>query len=244
MKRVFIISLMVFYNAINAQVGINTTIPKGSFHVDGAKDNPITGNPSASQSLNDFVILTNGNVGIKNTDPQKSLDVNANGDAIRIRQLANTNDWTAGSNQILVRTPSNGDVNSINYVYKASITLLPGTNQIISIPTDFNNSVLMLSSGNTCGRTMVSSFGINGRAINFLGGIARDVEAQRQITPIPTGSTGSATWTITFPNVLSCSGDGTGTQFDYIISKPTDSSIALTNQGDVARTFQIVLKRY
>ncbi|MGE8556681.1 MAG: hypothetical protein ACN6OB_22390 [Chryseobacterium jejuense] len=62
-----------------AQIGINTSNPQGSFHVDGAKDNPPIGEPSVAQQANDFVITANGNTGIGTTTPESSaiLDVHS-----------------------------------------------------------------------------------------------------------------------------------------------------------------------
>lgn len=60
-----------------SQVGINTTSPQGIFHIDGAGDNSST--PTASQVLNDVVVLQNGNVGIGTISPHSSaiLELNA-----------------------------------------------------------------------------------------------------------------------------------------------------------------------
>jgi len=38
----------------SAQVGINTSNPQNSLHIDGAKDNPATGAPSTLQQSNDL----------------------------------------------------------------------------------------------------------------------------------------------------------------------------------------------
>lgn len=62
-----------------AQIGINTSNPQSSFHVDGAKDNPPVGEPSLAQQANDFVITASGNTGIGTTIPESSaiLDVHS-----------------------------------------------------------------------------------------------------------------------------------------------------------------------
>lgn len=52
-----------------AQVGINTTNPKGVFNIDGAKDNPSTGVPTTSQQANDFMVKSTGQVSIGTTQP-------------------------------------------------------------------------------------------------------------------------------------------------------------------------------
>lgn len=93
-KSLLIISLAVS-NFNFAQVGINTINPQGVFHIDGSRDNPITGSPSIVQQSNDFsVVSTSGlgigtiAVGIGTTVPTQSLDI-ANGN-LRIRNINNS----------------------------------------------------------------------------------------------------------------------------------------------------------
>lgn len=60
-----------------AQVGINTRVPIGAFHIDGAGDN--TGvTPSAVQLYNDIVVDNNGNLGL-GTIPTAKLHIRKNG---------------------------------------------------------------------------------------------------------------------------------------------------------------------
>jgi hypothetical protein len=47
-----------------AQVGINTSNPQATFHVDGSKDNAASGTPTAAQQSNDFAVTSSGNLGI------------------------------------------------------------------------------------------------------------------------------------------------------------------------------------
>ncbi|WP_370899666.1 hypothetical protein [Chryseobacterium gossypii] len=77
-KSFTVIALTLFWS-LSAQVGINTTNPQASFHVDGAKDNPLTGAPSAAQQSNDFAVTSDGSVGIGTTTPDTSaiLDINS-----------------------------------------------------------------------------------------------------------------------------------------------------------------------
>ena len=75
MKKNIIISIGLLLSGFSySQVGINTANPQGAFHVDGAKDNNKTGTPTTSQQLNDFVILSNGSVGIKTITPSVKVD--------------------------------------------------------------------------------------------------------------------------------------------------------------------------
>ncbi|UWX61173.1 hypothetical protein N0B40_02610 [Chryseobacterium oranimense] len=82
-----------------AQIGINTNNPQASFHIDAAKDNPLSGAPSAAQQANDFVVTSTANVGIGTTSPTDKLDV-ASGNA-RIRNI-NSNIGIGGTDRVVV----------------------------------------------------------------------------------------------------------------------------------------------
>ncbi len=148
------ISFNVFYvffafilsSTINAQVGINTANPLGTFHVDGSKDNPTTGTPSATQQVNDLIVTSTGNVGIGTTTPTRKLEiVSPTSPALRIIDgnqqpnyvmMSDANGygtWKALSNAILavfpttgfngaVNTPADGTVHNTN----VTLTLPPG----------------------------------------------------------------------------------------------------------------------
>lgn len=75
MKKIIILSEMLTSSLIFSQVGINTSNPQGTFHVDGAKDNVSTGVPTIAQQANDFVVLSNGNVGAGTVNPTNKLDI-------------------------------------------------------------------------------------------------------------------------------------------------------------------------
>lgn len=83
MKKQLILAVAIMTGAAAyGQVGINTAKPKGMFHIDGTKDNPINDDtPTAAQQLNDFTILSNGNVGIGTITPAVKLDINTGGTA-------------------------------------------------------------------------------------------------------------------------------------------------------------------
>lgn len=61
------------------QIGINTMDPKSVLHIDGKKDNLNADVLSVEQQSNDFVVTSQGHVGVKTTQPDSSavLDMKA-----------------------------------------------------------------------------------------------------------------------------------------------------------------------
>jgi hypothetical protein len=76
-KNVSALMLIIlgFLSFANAQVGISTSNPQGTLHVDGAKDNPVTGTPSVIQQANDVVVTNIGDLGVGITTPTNKLHV-------------------------------------------------------------------------------------------------------------------------------------------------------------------------
>lgn len=246
MKRNLFAVIIGFAIFTKAQVGINTVSPRGVFHIDGGKDTPSSGVPTTAQEINDFIVLADGKVGIGVVEPQKSLDINANNDAIRARNLQGLSDWSAGSTEILVRDRTTGDINGITYTYSHTLSLGSGAVGSFTVPSGsvFENALLTLTSTNACGRDMTATFNVKNRSLNFLGGIGRDKEGQASVIPIPGNGVGSATWVITFPAVTACTTDGgTGTQFDFTLRKTSNTTYEITNNGNVARSYVFTLIR-
>jgi len=99
--------LAISSSYLNAQVGIQTSNPQGAFHIDGAKDNPATGNPTTTQQANDVIINSTGNVGI-GTSPTNKFEVNSGTSGtsgVKITQLPSAS---------ILSTDSNGNIISGN----------------------------------------------------------------------------------------------------------------------------------
>jgi len=81
MKTIILLITNFAFVSMFSQVGVNTSNPQGVFHVDGAKDNAATGVSTAAQQSNDFIVSTDGSVGIGTNTPNSSaiLDVNVDG---------------------------------------------------------------------------------------------------------------------------------------------------------------------
>lgn len=76
MKKIYLLVFTTSSFFYFGQVGIGTSNPKSFFHIDGNKDNPMTGLPTATQELNDVAITSQGKLGIGIITPTQSLDVN------------------------------------------------------------------------------------------------------------------------------------------------------------------------
>lgn len=97
-KNVLILMMTLSGTFAFSQVGVNTQNPQTIFHIDGAKDNPATGTPSAAQQTNDFVVTAGGNVGVGTTAPTTRLDIENGTTAGAIKIV----DGTQGEGRILV----------------------------------------------------------------------------------------------------------------------------------------------
>jgi hypothetical protein len=100
-KNLLSIALLTCSAMASAQVGINTTAPQNTFHVDGAKDNNQSGVPTAIQQSNDFIVTKTAGIGIGTVTPSESaaLDITSENKALLLPRVANT---------ALITTPVNG----------------------------------------------------------------------------------------------------------------------------------------
>jgi len=97
MEKTIILSALLFSTVAFSQIGINTVNPQGAFHIDGGKDNPSTGVPSAVQQANDIIITPSGNIGIGTTTPSKKVElIKTTSGAVKIT------DGTQANNKIFV----------------------------------------------------------------------------------------------------------------------------------------------
>lgn len=125
MKKTFFIALLSLGFISNAQIGINTSNPQNTFHLDGAKDNPVTGTPSVLQQSNDFIVTSEGNVGIGITSPAAKLDVN-NG---AVNGAVKIVDGTQGEGRVLT-----SDANGIGTWRNSTVTNVTGVTPTVNTP--------------------------------------------------------------------------------------------------------------
>lgn len=89
-KLFFMLAASCLFSPVNGQIGINTSNPQGTFHIDGAKDNPATGVPTLVQQANDVVITPQGKLGVGTVVPAENLEVNSginNSSGVRLTKL-------------------------------------------------------------------------------------------------------------------------------------------------------------
>jgi len=242
MKKSIIFCCVCFSAFYYSQVGIGTTNPQAVLHVDGAKDNAATGAPTAVQEANDFVVTASGNVGVGNASPQKSLDVDAKNQSLRIRNLIRQ---VPMSYDILTRDLTTGDVVATSYSYTENVTVAAGASATVTVPATVNiaTGLFIVKSANGCNRAMITSFVYNGLSLGYVSGVARDKIGNPTIAPIAPSANTSGTWTVTFANVTNCADGGTGTQFDFTVVKPSVDSYTITNNGNIAKTYQLTVSR-
>lgn len=112
MKKILFIFVLFPSTLYFTQVGINTTNPLGTLHIDGAKDNPASDVPSVVQQSNDISVTPAGDLGIGTVTPNAKLEVkgkvsvspNGTGNASSIDYYENT---ANGSNKVSLQAPTN-----------------------------------------------------------------------------------------------------------------------------------------
>lgn len=85
---------------VSAQVGVNTSNPQTSFHVDGNRDNAVAGAPTVAQQANDFAVTSAGNVGIGTITPTAKVEINsgtANTSGLKLTNLTATTPLSSGA---------------------------------------------------------------------------------------------------------------------------------------------------
>ena len=118
MKKLTIsLCILGFALTAKAQVGVNTTNPRGVFNVDGAKNNTNTTTPAtvATESTDDVVVDATGKVGIGTSTPTQKLDIE--GSAHISTQIYDGNNAPGANGQVI-----SSDGTKIKWVNNIAIT--------------------------------------------------------------------------------------------------------------------------
>lgn len=140
MKNLIIIFSIIGTSAFcSAQVGIGTTTPQGTLHIDAGK-NTTAGTP-ATNFNDDVVVTSTGNVGIGTLTPATKLEINSpTAGAIRIV------DGTQGANKVLVSDANGVGTWQVLPVFKNAIN---GSFTPSATVSSDNTSTLYKSSNGT-----------------------------------------------------------------------------------------------
>ncbi|TZF98705.1 hypothetical protein FW781_01900 (plasmid) [Chryseobacterium panacisoli] len=242
-KKTILICSLIISSVAYSQVGINTTNPQGTFHVDGAKDNPSTGAPSVAQQANDFTVTPAGAVGIGVTVPTNTLDVNG---TARIRTI---NPASSGTVLSSVYVDATGVVmkqesSTTGEVRSHSGTIGAGVNGLYlsGIPNGLYR--LTITNVNGCGDATTVNYLVHSYSTNSYYGL-------KGINGFLTSTFGSPIYTQTARNTVAvtwsglggCADGGNATAFNYTVTMPTAGQINIINNGNVARNYKVTLTR-
>jgi len=226
MKKQFLIGSLLVSSLAFSQVGINTANPQTTLHVDGGKDNPASGAPSAAQQANDFAVTSTGSVGIGTTTPTNTLDVNG---TTRIRTI------NQGAGTAVVAPLY---VDNTGVVIKSSTSATYGglRSNTITIASGATGAFLTgLADGaykanvvtwNACGLNASTEFFITVSSINNYYGLKGTAGLVPLASNAPTFTqTGTASVAVTWTAVTPCADGGNGTSFNYTLTMPNATTL-------------------
>ncbi|WP_326984328.1 hypothetical protein VUJ46_07285 [Chryseobacterium sp. MYb264] len=147
-----------------SQVGIGTANPRQQFHIDGGKDNPASGAPSAAQANNDLVVTASGNMGIGTINPAAKLDISNGSTAGAIK----ITDGTQGEGKVLT-----SDENGVGTWQNASNTFVGlsinrGTNTAVATNAAMPLTGILYSFGLNLNTPAVNQFQVKETGIYLI----------------------------------------------------------------------------
>lgn len=190
-------------------------------------------------------IIFSQNIGINTSEPTETLDING---TVRIRaiDIKNSNE----SYDILVKD-NNGVIKKVSKkdleIKKETITikLEVGETATITNTLQYNVANIIVTAGNSCGRTMIANFQTNLSALVYINAIARDKIGEIEIIPIPSSASGdtSVGYKVKFPGVTACADGGNSTAFNFTFEKKGKYTYNITNNGNIAKSYTIILQK-
>lgn len=117
---VFASIISITLTQLYAQVGVNIKNPQGVFHLDGKGDTN-----GSTNTLDDVVVLNNGNVGIGTVNPSVKLEINTGGTSTNVIKGFKLVDGSQGDKKVLT-----SDADGLAYwntLSFSSFTRLAGT---------------------------------------------------------------------------------------------------------------------
>lgn len=169
-KNIFLMIVLLSFNHVFSQMGINTPNPRGILHVDGQKDNPVTGTIfTPIQQSNDILVTNTGSVGAGTHSPAVKVDVRNSGNgAIGFGTSALT---AAAADEGAIRYNNRVEYSNGNE-WLPLLTAQPVTNKVIVIASKTNNNVKLITPA-----AATTTTGLQNRQSNYLVGWTKTFES-------------------------------------------------------------------
>ena len=155
MSKFYTISTLIFASILNAQVGIGTIEPQGSFHID-----PLSNTNLNNGISDDLIVDKNGNLGISTTSPTNKLTVVGDNTTNPIN-IKNFKEFTNTSNLSNLAIDKDSNIGTVSYTNIPTIffSLLEQTKGL-DLSGNNNKINLPISSGKVDFNTTSLNFGI------------------------------------------------------------------------------------
>lgn len=160
-KNCLLIVMTLSFQCAFSQIGINTPNPQGILHIDGQKDNPVSGSTfTPAQQANDILVNSAGKIGVGTLNPAVKVDARNSGNgAIGF----GTSTLTAVSaDEGAVRYNSGVEYSNGNE-WLPLLTAQPASNKVIVIAAKTTNNVKLATPS-----TPTVTAGLQNRASNYL----------------------------------------------------------------------------
>lgn len=151
-KNLYSIIVLFAANLSFGQVGINTSNPQTTFNIDGKKDNPLTGAPTAAQGINDFVVTEDGNVGVGKVNPASKVEINsgtANTSGLQFTNFTSASPVSSGATLGVDATGKVVTVQGSSFSPAFGRVVLGGTYNLAANATNYNLLNFTLPSAGT-----------------------------------------------------------------------------------------------
>jgi hypothetical protein len=149
--KINLIILLFSGSVFQAQIGIKNANPQGTFHIDGQQNNPVTGTPNAIQSTDDFVVKSDGKVGIGTVSPQANLEVKG---TVRFSDVR-TNLLSTNSKKLSI----NSETGEVGYINPAGAAVLNRTTAATRTTETFSNSTWIVAPINISATDVINNIG-------------------------------------------------------------------------------------
>ncbi|QDW22423.1 hypothetical protein [Flavobacterium sp. KBS0721] len=184
-----------------------------------------------SGAQKELMRLNSTGLGIGTTAPTAALHVKSAADPLRLEGLVESTD---PSNIALVIGTDGVVKKSLFPQTYAVPSIAPGESYIVTLNANITVATFIVATQNSCDKNAIASFQTYNNVISFLGGQGGNI----LYTATVTNNDGYAQKLVA-NGTANCEDGGDGSQFNFSIAK-SGSTITITNNGNVERTYTII----